>query len=371
MSAFKSIEWIDGVVRMLDQRRLPHEVIYNNYTHYSEVAEAIQTMVIRGAPAIGVAAAYGLALVAYQAKIKDIDGAQEEIKKASDLLRNSRPTAVNLFWAIDRMNSIVEEGEFNSFEALKNNILNEAMKIEAEDVQTNKTIGYNALPLIPNPAKILHHCNTGSLATVEYGTALGIIRIAHEEGKQVHAYLDETRPRLQGSRLSTWELKQLKIPHTVIVDGASGHLMRTSGIDLCVVGCDRVAANGDTANKIGTYNLALAAHAHNVPFYVAAPTTTIDMSTPTGDEIPIENRDPREITHMDEYQIAPDDTVVANFAFDITPAKYITAIITEKGVVYPPFTKNLANLLMSSLQKGVDKRSPNQTPIQTAKNLIY
>jgi methylthioribose-1-phosphate isomerase len=348
MGAFKSIEWNEGVVIMLDQRRLPHEVKYNQYTHYSEVAEAIQTMVIRGAPAIGIAAAYGLALVAYQTEKIGIDAAREEIKKASDHLRKSRPTAVNLFWAIDRMNKVAEDVKLETLESLKINLLNEAHNIAEEDIKTNKTIGYNALHLIPDPAKILHHCNTGSLATMDYGTALGIIRIAHEEGKQVHAYLDETRPRLQGGRISAWEMKQLEIPHTVIVDGASGHLMRTHGIDLCVVGCDRVAANGDTANKIGTYNLALAASAHNVPFYVAAPTTTIDINTLTGDEIPIEERNPREITHVGECQITPDDTTVANFAFDITPAKYITAIITEKGVIYPPYTKNLAKLFMEN-----------------------
>lgn len=202
------------------------------------------------------------------------------------------------------------------------------------------------MSLIPDGAKILHHCNTGSLGGADYGTALGVIRVAHEEGKQIHAYLDETRPHLQGARLSAWELKQLGVPHTVIIDGASGHLMRTVGIDLCLVGCDRMAANGDTANKIGTYNLALEAYAHNVPFYVCLPTSTIDMKLATGDLIPIEQRDPQGVTHVGECQITPDDTPVANFVFDVTPAKYITAIVTELGIVEPPFDKNLAKLFV-------------------------
>ena len=243
----------------------------------------------------------------------------------------------------------VADPTLNSAEAIREAVLDEAHAIYKEDVATNKAIGYNAMQFVPQGAKFLHHCNTGSLATVDYGTALGIIRIAHEEGKEIHAYLDETRPRLQGGRLSAWECKQLNIPHTVIVDGASGHLMRTVGIDLCVVGCDRVAANGDTANKIGTYNLALAARAHNVPFYVAAPTSTIDMTLENGDLIPIEERNPEEITHIHNFPITPDETPVANFAFDITPAQYITAIITEKGVVYPPFKENLRKLMRPAL----------------------
>jgi methylthioribose-1-phosphate isomerase len=235
--------------------------------------------------------------------------------------------------------------------------LAEAHAIADEDVKTNLAIGHNASTLIPENAKILHHCNTGSLATVDYGTALGIIRVAHETGKHVHAYLDETRPRLQGARLSAWELKQLGIPHTVIVDGASGHLMRAVGVDLCLVGCDRVAANGDTANKIGTYNLALAAAAHQIPFYVAAPTSTIDMTLPNGDVIPIEERSSAEITRIDGCQITPNDTPVLNFAFDITPAKYITAIITELGLAYPPYEESLARLAAGTTAQPQPKQN--------------
>ena len=276
MSAYRSIEWRNGLVRMLDQRLLPHQTVYLDYTEAAQVARAIREMVIRGAPAIGAAAAYGLALTAQHSRVRNVDTVRAELKVAADLLRQARPTAVNLFWAIDRVLNRASEPALATVEAIRAVTLAEAEAIAAEDVRTNRQIGLNALPLIPDRARIIHHCNTGSLATVDYGTALGIIRTAHEQGKQVHAYLDETRPRLQGARLSAWELQQLGIPHTVIVDGASGHFMRTVGIDLCVVGCDRVAANGDTANKIGTYNLALVAHAHGVPFYVAAPTSTSD-----------------------------------------------------------------------------------------------
>lgn len=345
MSTFNSIKWKDGTLRLIDQRVLPAETRYNDYTNARDVADAIREMVTRGAPAIGASAAYGLALTAVHSSAEDVATLRAELEADAEILRHSRPTAVNLFWAIDRVMTRVNAPTLESVAAIQEAVLDEAHAIYKEDVETNKAIGYHAMRLVPHQAKILHHCNTGSLATVDYGTALGIIRIAHEEGKQIHAYLDETRPRLQGGRLSAWELKQLDIPHTVIVDGASGHLMRTVGVDLCVVGCDRVAANGDTANKIGTYNLALVAHAHEVPFYVAAPTSTIDMSLSSGDEIPIEERDPREVTHVGNSQITPDETPVANFAFDVTPANYITAIITEKGVVYPPFDENLARLM--------------------------
>jgi len=345
MSTFHSIEWKDNKLRLIDQRFLPHETRYNDYSNARDVAEAIRDMVTRGAPAIGASAAFGLALTAIHSEKEDVAGLRAELEKDAEILRQSRPTAVNLFWAIDRVMKKVGDPALDRVDDLRQAVLDEAHAIYKEDVETNKAIGYNAMPLVPHGAKFLHHCNTGSLATVDYGTALGIIRIAHEEGKEIHAYLDETRPRLQGGRLSAWECKQLGIPHTVIVDGASGHLMRTVGIDLCVVGCDRVAANGDTANKIGTYNLALAAYAHGVPFYVAAPISTIDMSLKNGDLIPIEERNSEEITHVGECQITPDDTPVANFAFDVTPAKYITAIITEKSVVYPPFEENLAKLI--------------------------
>ena len=344
--SFRSIEWMDeGFVRMLDQRKLPHETVYNDYVNAADVAQAIRDMVIRGAPAIGAAAAYGLAVTAQRTTAVSTTALRTELAEAAEVLGQSRPTAVNLFWAINRMMKRLDDPALNSVMALQTAALAEAHVIAAEDVAINKKIGMNAQPLIPEEATIIHHCNTGSLATVDYGTALGVIRMAHERGKKVLALLDETRPRLQGGRLSAYELKQQGVPFKVIVDGASGHFMRTLGVDLCVVGADRVAANGDTANKIGTYNLAVVAHENGVPFYVAAPTTTIDMATATGDEIEIEERPSREVTHVGDWQITPDDVAVGNPAFDVTPAQYITAIITEKGVVYPPFKKNLAQLM--------------------------
>lgn len=345
MSAFRSIEWRDGVFRMLDQRELPHNTVYLDYRDAAGVAEAIRAMVVRGAPAIGAAAAYGLVLTAWHSKASGTDEMRAELDSAAAILRASRPTAVNLFWAIERMMNRLADPTLDSVEKLREAALAEAHAIADEDVQINRQIGLNALPLVPEKATIIHHCNTGSLATVDYGTALGIIRTAHEHGKQVHVLVDETRPRLQGARLTAWELKQQGIPFQVIADGASGHFMRTRGVDFCVVGCDRVAANGDTANKIGTYNLAVVAHENGVPFYVAAPTTTIDMATPNGDAIEIEERPAREITHVGETQITPDGVAVGNPAFDVTPARYITAIITEKGIAYPPYEESLARLM--------------------------
>ena len=259
MTNYHTIEWKNGTVLMLDQRVLPHKILYQDYTTYQECAQAIRSMVIRGAPAIGAAAAYGMALTAYHSTARNIADIHAEMHTAAEVLRKSRPTAVNLSWAIARIMNQIDDESMKTIEAIRDEVLAEAHRIAQADVETNKQIGLNALPLIPDKANIIHHCNTGSLATVDYGTALGIIRTAHEHGKQVHVYLDETRPRLQGARLSAWELNQQNIPHTVIVDGASGHFMRTKEVDLCVVGCDRVAANGDTANKIGTYNLALVA----------------------------------------------------------------------------------------------------------------
>jgi methylthioribose-1-phosphate isomerase len=345
MNNFHSIAWHDGRVSMLDQRELPRETVYLDYTTAEEVAQAIHNMVIRGAPAIGAAAAYGLVLVPWYSEAADITKLRVELEKAAETLRQARPTAVNLFWAVDRMMNRLEDPAIDSVEKMKVSALAEAEAIAAEDVAINKQIGSNAMPLIPQEATIIHHCNTGSLATVDYGTALGIIRMAHEKGKKVFALIDETRPRLQGSRLTAFELQQYGVPFKVIVDGASGYYMRTQGVDLCVVGADRIAANGDTANKIGTYNLAVVAHENGVPFYVAAPTTTIDMGTLTGDEIEIEERMSREVTHVGTWQITPDDTPVGNPAFDVTPAKYITAIITEKGIVYSPFKEGLAELM--------------------------
>jgi len=321
MNSFHTIKWLDpGLVSMIDQRKLPHEVVYREFNDPVEVASAIKDMVIRGAPAIGAAAAYGLALVPWHDKTGDLDQVNEKLKQAARILSESRPTAVNLFWAIRRMMDLVEEQDHFSVSELKVHLLQEAQQIAEDDIKINQSIGKHALPLIPEGAVIFHHCNTGSLATVDYGTALGVIRMA------------------------PWELLQYGVPFKVVVDSASGHYMRTEKIDLCVVGTDRVAANGDVANKIGTYNLAVVAHENIVPFYVAVPKSTIDMNTPSGDQIKIEERPPEEVTHVGHWQITPDGTPVGNPAFDITPAKYITALITEDGLVYPPYEENLAKL---------------------------
>lgn len=345
MSSYFTIRWIDRSVRMLDQRLLPQEVVYRTYIDHRGVAQAIIDMVIRGAPAIGAAAGFGLALAAENSKAADFEQFFEDLAKAAQILKAARPTAVNLSWAIERVLSKVKINATLNISGLRDLVLSESLAIAEEDIEANRKMAMNGLPLVPNGAKIIHHCNTGALATVGYGTALGVIRAAHEYGKQIHVYVDETRPRLQGARLTSWELKQLGIPHTVMVDGASGHIMRTVGVDLCLVGCDRIAANGDVANKIGTYNLALAAWAHDVPFYSVGPTTTIDLTTPSGDQIPIEERSAREVTHVGDCQITPDGVDVVNPAFDVTPAKYIHAIVTERGVVRPPYPQNLAVIM--------------------------
>jgi methylthioribose-1-phosphate isomerase len=345
MSDYFSIRWVDGVVRMLDQRLLPDEVVYRDFVQCSEVTSAIHNMVIRGAPVIGVAAGFGLALVAFHSEATHTSEFINELKIAADDLRMSRPTAVNLFGAIERINLLIERGRKLEIDQLKKMVISEAIKIADEDVQMNLRIAQNGQQFIPDQANLIHHCNTGALATAGIGTALGVIRVAHEIGKKIHVYVDETRPRLQGARLTSWELKQLGIPHTVIVDGASGYFMKKTKIDACLVGCDRIASNGDVANKIGTYNLALVASAHGVPFYSVGPTTTIDLSITSGQDIPIEERAAHEITHFGDCHITPDDIEVANPAFDVTPAKYITAIITDRGVAYPPYKKSLYKLM--------------------------
>jgi methylthioribose-1-phosphate isomerase len=346
LMSFRSLEWLEhGALRLLNQQLIPAQKAYLDYTDYRAVAEAIRTMVVRGAPAIGDTAAYGMALAALYSEATTGEALRAELALADEVLRASRPTAVNLFWALDRMQRIIENPTYAIPASLKDALLQEAHAIADEDAAVCKQIGLNGLALIPDTATIIHHCNTGSLATMDYGTALGMIRTAHEHGKHVNVLVDETRPRLQGARLTAWELKEQGIPHQVIVDGASGHYMRRVGVDLCVVGADRIAANGDTANKIGTYNLAVVAHENKVPFYVAAPMSTIDLNTVSGDDIEIEERTGREVTHIEEIQITPDDVRAGNPAFDVTPARYITAIVTELGIVYPPYEVNLRKLL--------------------------
>jgi methylthioribose-1-phosphate isomerase len=345
MTEYFTIRWLDGVVQMIDQRCLPHQEIYRDYFHTQEVAQAIHDMVIRGAPAIGAAAGFGMALAAKNSKAQSVEGLLRDLQQAAMILQAARPTAVNLSWAINRVLADVSNHLNDGLFTIKDVVVATALNIAAEDVSVNKRIGLIGSALVPDRANIIHHCNTGALATVGYGTALGVIRNAHESGKTIHVYVDETRPRLQGARLTSWELDKLGIPHTVIVDGASGHIMRTQKIDLCLVGCDRIAANGDVANKIGTYNLALVAYFHHVPFYSVGPISTLDLNTQSGDDIPIEERNSSEVSIIGEQKIIPDHIQVANPAFDITPAKFITGIITEKGIAKPPYRISLAALL--------------------------
>jgi methylthioribose-1-phosphate isomerase len=345
MADFYTIRWLkEGVVSMIDQRLLPHQIVYNAYRSPEEVGGAIKDMVIRGAPAIGAAAAFGLALVPWHTASEDPEEIVKELEQAAEMLRQSRPTAVNLTWALDRIMALVHNNSLTSPAALRDLVLGEATKIAKDDVAINLALGTHGQQVVPDPAVIVHHCNTGSLAAVDYGTALGVIRLAHEQGKEVFVYVDETRPRLQGGRLTAWELQQYGVPFKVIADGASGFYLKSGKVDLCLVGADRVAANGDVANKIGTYNLAVVAAENNVPFYVAVPKSTIDMNTPSGDLIEIEERPPEEVTHAGQWQITPNNTPVGNPAFDVTPARFITGFITEEGIISPPYPENLRRL---------------------------
>lgn len=340
-----TVEWTPAGVRMLDQRALPTEEIYRTCTTYEEVAEAIRAMVVRGAPAIGVAAALGIAL-----GVQTAAAAGEHLPTAFEricrTMAATRPTAVNLFWAIDRMRRKFEQAraEGVSGRELSQALIAEAQAIHAEDVAVCRRIGRYGAELIPDGATVLTHCNAGALATAGYGTALGVVRAAVEQGKRVAVYADETRPFLQGARLTAWELLRDGIPVTLICDNMAGHFMKLGRITCVVVGADRIAANGDTANKIGTYMVAVLARRHRIPFYVAAPISTLDLTLETGDGIPIEDRAPQEVTHIGDRRIAPAEVAVANPAFDVTPHELITAIITERGVAHPPFAAALRRL---------------------------
>jgi len=340
----RPLEYKDGVLRLIDQTKLPTQKVYVECTTYMEVAEAIKNMIVRGAPAIGVTAAYGLAIGARSIKTQSKSEFLTNVEQICNILRNTRPTAVNLFWAIDRIYKAVLSHMEKSLDEIKEAILNEAVKMDCEDVETNKAIGRNGLSLIKDNYTILTHCNAGALATCDYGTALGVIRAAHDAGRNISVFADETRPYLQGARLTAWELTQDGIPVTLICDNMAGHFMKSGCIDCVIVGADRIAINGDTANKIGTYSVAVLAHENDIPFYVAAPVSTIDFLTESGDSIPIEERVSSEVTQIMGVQIAPSGVKVANPSFDVTPNKYISAIITEKGVIYPPFKDNIANL---------------------------
>jgi len=342
----KTVEWTRDGVRMLDQRLLPSEETYLMLRSYEEVAEAIRKMVIRGAPAIGIAAAMGIALGASQSVGTSVADLNDDLQYICEVMSKTRPTAVNLFWAIERMRATFERNKhLNDVEKVKQALVNEAVTILEDDIAANRAIGLHGGELIHDGATVLTHCNAGALATGgDYGTALGVIRGARDAGKRVAVIADETRPFLQGLRLTAWELKKDDIPVTVITDNMAGHVMKSGKVDAVVVGADRIAANGDTANKIGTYMVAVLARLHGVPFYVAAPLSTLDLSLASGEEIPIEERDSMEITHIRDYQLAPEGVQVHNPAFDVTPHEFITAIITDKGVARPPFVKSLKNL---------------------------
>jgi len=341
---FSTIEWTDEGVILLDQRRLPEQEIYLTLRSAEEVAEAIRDMAIRGAPAIGVAAAMGIAL-GFRSADDDSPGTRRpRFESLARLLTSTRPTAVNLSWAVERMRRRFEEHVSDPFPRLASALKEEALLVRHEDIEANRAMGRHGAELLPDDCRVLTHCNAGALATAGYGTALGVVRAAVESGKRVAVYADETRPFLQGSRLTAWELHRDGIPVTVLTDGMAGHLFQRRKIDVCLVGADRIARNGDTANKIGTYQVAVLAQAHGVPFYVAAPTSTIDLAAVTGAEIPIEERSPLEVAHIGGRRVVPEGVPVIHPAFDVTPHRLIAAIVTERGVVRPPFEAGLVAL---------------------------
>lgn len=349
MSAFRTLEWVASaagapLLRLIDQRRLPTSVEFLECRTSDEVADAIRKMAVRGAPAIGAAAAFGLVLGAREAASAVGTDFREAFEAACRRMAGTRPTAVNLFWAIDRMQRRFEALLPQGVQAVVAGLEAEALAIAEEDVAINRCIGRNGAAVIRGGDGILTHCNTGSLATAEYGTALGVIRAAHEEGKGIHVYVDETRPFLQGARLTLWELMQEGIPATLITDNMAGYVMKKGLVQVVVVGADRVAGNGDVVNKIGTYSVAVLARAHRIPFYVAAPLSTVDLGMARGDDVPIEERDPSEVTHLFGVQVAPEGADVLNPAFDVTPSELVTGIITERGIARPPYHRSLPAL---------------------------
>jgi len=340
----KTVEWTNQGVRFIDQRRLPTEEVYVVCRNYEEVAAAIRNMAVRGAPAIGVSAAMGVALGMQQSTATDMAGFSAHFDRVAKLIGETRPTAVNLFWGIRRMKAKFDSLSTRTIPQIKDALVAEAQLMLVEDIATNEAMGKHGAVLMPSSGGVLTHCNAGALATCGYGTALGVIRAAVSAGKQIHVFADETRPFLQGSRLTAWELMQDGIPTTVIADNMAGAMMRQGKIQAVIVGADRIAANGDVANKIGTYSVAVLAKEHDLPFYVAAPWSTVDLNTPDGDHIPIEQRSPREVTHHAGTQVAPTGVMVENPAFDVTPSKYIAAIITERGIAKAPLADSLKEL---------------------------
>ncbi len=339
-----TLEWTPEGVRFIDQTRLPLEEVYVTCRNYQEVGKAIQEMVVRGAPAIGVAAAMGIALGIQQSNAKDKQSLRADFDQMAKTMAATRPTAVNLFWAIRRMQEKFESVAGQGIDQIRNNLIQEAQQMYLEDIAANQAMGRYGATLMPSSGGVLTHCNAGALATCGYGTALGVIRAAVESGKKIHVFADETRPFLQGARLTAWELIKDGIQTTVIADNMAGAMMKQGKIKAVVVGADRIAANGDVANKIGTYTVAVLAREHAIPFYVAAPWSTIDLNTATGEQIPIEQRSPKEVTHHGGKQMAPDGALVENPAFDVTPAAYVTAIVTERGIARAPYWESLKEL---------------------------
>ena len=348
----QTLEWTDSGVRFIDQTKLPTEETYVTCKTYTQVADVIRNMVVRGAPAIGVAAAMGIALGVKASKAENGGDLKHEFDQICDVMGKTRPTAVNLFWAIRRMQEKFEMLRVRPLAQIKQALIDEAQRMHAEDIAANQAMGRHGATLMPASGGVLTHCNAGALATCGYGTALGVIRAAVEQGKKIHVFADETRPFLQGSRLTAWELMKDGIPTTVISDNMAGALMKQQKINAIVVGADRIAANGDVANKIGTYSVAVLAKEHGIPFYVAAPLSTVDFETADGSGIPIEQRDGKEVTHIAGRQMVPDGVGVENPAFDVTPAKYVTAIVTERGIARAPYGESLRRLAPETVPAG-------------------
>jgi methylthioribose-1-phosphate isomerase len=346
----QTLEWTKSGVVFIDQTKLPTEEVYVTCTTHQQVADAIRNMVVRGAPAIGVAAAMGVALGVKNSKAENGADLKKDFDQICETIRQTRPTAVNLFWAIRRMTEKFESLRIRPVPQIQQALVEESQRMHAEDIAANQAMGRHGASLMPSSGGVLTHCNAGALATAGYGTALGVIRAAVEAGKKIHVYADETRPFLQGSRLTAWELMKDGIPTTVISDNMAGVMMQQGKIGAIVVGADRIAANGDVANKVGTYTVAVLAKEHGIPFYVAAPISTVDLATPDGSKIPIEQRNPREVTHIAGKQVVPDGVEVENPAFDVTPAKYVTAIITERGIAHAPYEESLLELAEASNQ---------------------
>jgi methylthioribose-1-phosphate isomerase len=340
----QTLEWTDSGVRFIDQTKLPTEETYVLCKTHQQVADVIRNMVVRGAPAIGVAAAMGIALGVKNSTASTVGELKAEFDQISDVIAKTRPTAVNLFWAIARMRDRFESLRIRPVPQIQQALIDEARRMHAEDIRANQAMGRHGAALMPASGGVLTHCNAGALATCGYGTALGVIRAAIEQGKKIHVYADETRPFLQGSRLTAWELMKDGIPTTVISDNMAGAIMKQGKIGAIVVGADRIARNGDVANKIGTYTVAVLAHEHAIPFYVAAPFSTVDLATSDGSKIPIEQRGAREVTHIAGKQMVPDGVAVENPVFDVTPAKYVTAIVTERGIARAPYEESLRKL---------------------------